>query len=175
MEVADVLLHFWDVDRGGLFTTPDDGEALVVRQKDLMDNATPSANSPRPRWRCTDSPRSPASPLLQPRRPDHPPARARGALSRPPPSPRPRRGRHAPRRAATEIVITGDRPDLLAEVRRHWLPDAVLAWGEPYDSPLWQPAAPTTSPSSARTSVCQLPVGTVEHSSRNSQQLTRSS
>ena len=44
--VADTMLdHFWDVDQGGLFTTPDDGEALVARQKDLFDNATPSANS----------------------------------------------------------------------------------------------------------------------------------
>ena len=44
--VADTMLdHFWDVDHGGLFTTPDDGEALVARQKDLFDNATPSANS----------------------------------------------------------------------------------------------------------------------------------
>ena len=46
MAVADILLdHFWDVDNGGLFTTADDSEQLVVRQKDLMDNATPSANS----------------------------------------------------------------------------------------------------------------------------------
>ena len=45
-QAADVLLdHFWDVDHGGLFTTPDDGEQLVARQKDLFDNATPSANS----------------------------------------------------------------------------------------------------------------------------------
>ncbi|HTH04801.1 MAG TPA: thioredoxin domain-containing protein, partial [Ilumatobacteraceae bacterium] len=44
--VADTMLdHCWDVDRGGLFTTPDDGEQLVVRQKDLIDGATPSANS----------------------------------------------------------------------------------------------------------------------------------
>ena len=44
--VADTMLeHFWDVANGGLFTTPDDGEALVARQKDLFDNATPSANS----------------------------------------------------------------------------------------------------------------------------------
>ena len=43
---ADVLLErFWDAEQGGLFTTADDGEALIVRQKDLLDNATPSANS----------------------------------------------------------------------------------------------------------------------------------
>jgi uncharacterized protein YyaL (SSP411 family) len=45
-------------------------------------------------------------------------------------------------RGATEVVITGDRPDLLAEVRRHWLPDAVVAWGEPTDTPLWADRAP---------------------------------
>jgi uncharacterized protein YyaL (SSP411 family) len=36
-----------------------------------------------------------------------------------------------------EIVVTGDRPDLVAEVRRAWLPRAVVAWGEPDDSPLF--------------------------------------
>ena len=42
---ADTLLdHFWDVDQGGLYTRPDDGERLIVRQKDVFDNATPSAN-----------------------------------------------------------------------------------------------------------------------------------
>ena len=44
-EVADVLLgHFADVNDGGLFTTPDDGELLAVRRRDANDGATPSAN-----------------------------------------------------------------------------------------------------------------------------------
>ena len=38
----------------------------------------------------------------------------------------------------TEVAVVGDRPDLVQAVRRRFLPDAVLAWGERYDSPLWQ-------------------------------------
>jgi uncharacterized protein YyaL (SSP411 family) len=41
-----------------------------------------------------------------------------------------------------EIVVTGDRPDLLAEVRRRWLPAAVVAWGEPDDGPLFEGRPP---------------------------------
>jgi uncharacterized protein YyaL (SSP411 family) len=36
-----------------------------------------------------------------------------------------------------EVVITGSRPDLLDQVRRRWLPTAVLAWGERDGSPLF--------------------------------------
>jgi hypothetical protein len=39
---------------------------------------------------------------------------------------------------STEIVITGDRPDLVGAVQRQWSPSAVLAWGEPTNSPLWE-------------------------------------
>ncbi len=38
----------------------------------------------------------------------------------------------------TEVVVGGDRPDLLEVVRSRWRPGAVLAWGEPTSSPLWQ-------------------------------------
>jgi uncharacterized protein YyaL (SSP411 family) len=41
-------------------------------------------------------------------------------------------------RGTTEVVVAGDRPDLLAEVRAAFRPTAVLAWGERYDSPLWE-------------------------------------
>ncbi len=36
-----------------------------------------------------------------------------------------------------EIVVAGERPDLLGVVRSRWLPTAVLSWGEPTGSPLW--------------------------------------
>jgi len=41
------------------------------------------------------------------------------------------------RAGATEIAVTGERPDLVRAVAERYLPNAVLAWGEPFDSPLW--------------------------------------
>jgi uncharacterized protein YyaL (SSP411 family) len=44
--LADELLHrFADRERGGFFQTADDAERLVVRPKELYDNASPSGNS----------------------------------------------------------------------------------------------------------------------------------
>ncbi|HEU4841496.1 MAG TPA: AGE family epimerase/isomerase, partial [Ilumatobacteraceae bacterium] len=138
MAVADVLLdHFWDPDHGGVFTTPDDGEALVTRQKDLFDNATPAANS-----LAAVSLLRLAALTGEARYENHAHRilqlvgavldQAPGAFS------------HALSAVAlqlggiTEVAVVGDRRDLVAAVQETWRPEVVLAWGEPYDSPLWQ-------------------------------------
>jgi uncharacterized protein YyaL (SSP411 family) len=41
----DMISHFWDDKNGGFYFTPDDGENLIVRQKEVYDGAVPSGNS----------------------------------------------------------------------------------------------------------------------------------
>ncbi len=40
-----MIKHFWDNDKGGFFFTPNDGEELIVRKKEIYDGAIPSGNS----------------------------------------------------------------------------------------------------------------------------------
>jgi len=135
--VADTMLdHFWDAGPGGLHTTADDAEALVVRQKDLVDSATPSANSLA------------AMALFQlsaltgePRYRNHGDQILRlgaGLAAAAPSAFSYFLGAVDLRRASiTEIAVAGARPDLVAAVQQRYLPDAVLAWGERFPSPLW--------------------------------------
>jgi len=135
---ADTLLdHFWDVDQGGLFTTSDDGERLIVRQKDVFDNATPSANSTAAvallrLAALTGEARyaNHADRILQLLAPLVPraPSGFANALA----------GVALRTRGITEVVVAGDRPDLVDVARQGWRPRMVLAWGERYDSPLWE-------------------------------------
>jgi uncharacterized protein len=137
MAVADALLdRFWDPDHGGVFTTPEDGEQLVARQKDLFDNATPAANSVAAvaLYRL-------AALTGEPRYANHADRilqllgavidQAPGAFSHALAAVALRRG------GITEVAVVGDRPDLVATVNERWRPEVVLAWGEPYESPLW--------------------------------------
>ncbi len=138
MQVADTLLDwFWDADHGGLYTTPEDGEHLVARQKDLLDNATPAANSIAAvaLFRL-------AALTGESRYANHADrilqlvgaiiGQAPGAFSHALAAVALRRG------GITEVAIVGDRPDLVVTVNECWRPEVVLAWGEPYDSPLWE-------------------------------------
>jgi hypothetical protein len=46
LKLNEVLIrHFWDEKDGGFYFTPDDGEQLLLRQKELYDGAIPSGNS----------------------------------------------------------------------------------------------------------------------------------
>ena len=138
IDAADALIElFHDPVGGGFFTTGGDAETLIVRTKDIFDGATPSANavaalslgrlgaltgSERYRsaaWEVVD--------LLGELLVRHPTAFAHTVLT----------AKYLID-GWTEVVVTGDRPDLVEVVARRWLPGAVLAWGEPTGSPLWQ-------------------------------------
>jgi len=158
---ADAMLElFWDDEHGGLFTTGTDGEHLVARDKDLQDGAMPSANSTAAvallrlaaltgEQRYAER----AEAILQ----------LGGRLAEQAPT-----GfgvllaaldlHHA---GSTEVVVAGDRPDLVGALRGRWLPTAVVAWGERSASPLWE-GRDDRRAYVCRHYACGLPASTVE-------------
>ena len=137
-EAADQLLNlFWDDEHGGVFTSGADAATLIARPKDLSDNALPSANSAAAAALLrlgaltgADEYNARAEQiilLLSPLAERHPNAFGHllGAVD-------------MGTSGFTEIVIPGEAADLLDVVRLRYLPNAVLAWGDPYDSPLWE-------------------------------------
>src|SRR4051812_6925931 len=155
---ADALLAlFRDDEAGGFFTTAHDAEQLIVRSKDVFDGATPSANSVA----AVALLRLPALTgieayetegrgvlhLLVPYLESHPTAFTHAvaavdlAVS-----------------GITEIAVVGDRRDLVTAVQRQYLPNAVLAWGQPYASPLWESRSDGLA-YVCRNYACQAPAG----------------
>ena len=46
IDLDDILMeYYWDKENGGFFFTADDGEKLLIRQKEIYDGAIPSGNS----------------------------------------------------------------------------------------------------------------------------------
>jgi uncharacterized protein YyaL (SSP411 family) len=134
---ADALIElFWDDERGGVFTTGSDAEQLVARTKDLMDNATPSANSLAAvgllrlsALTGDDGYRDRADAILRlcgPLAVEHPLAFGHLLYAV-----------DLAARGIDEVVVAGDRPDLVEVVHHRFTPNAVLAWGERFGSPLW--------------------------------------
>ena len=158
-EAADQLLtHHWDAAEGGLFTTPDDGERLIVRQKDLIDNATPSANSVAA-WALQRL----AALTGEVRYAEHADAifklLARIVVSAPTAFPNLLCALHLRHVGATEIAVTGKRGDLVSFLQSQWLPTVVLAWGESFDTPLFADRKPGLA-YVCRQYACQAPAST---------------
>jgi uncharacterized protein len=135
---ADALLDlFWDAQRGGVFTTGSDAEALITRNKDLMDNATPGANS-----LAAVSLLRLAALTGEARYRNH--AEQILRLAGPVATRHPTAFGHLlvavdlATHGIDEVVVAGDRPDLVDVAQRMFLPGAVLAWGERFSSPLWE-------------------------------------
>jgi uncharacterized protein YyaL (SSP411 family) len=159
--VADAMLDlFWDQEQGGLFTTGNDAEQLITRPKDVLDSALPSANSVA------------ALALLrlgalvgEPGYTER--AQAILRLLAEPMARQPTAFAHLMEAVdmatggSTEVVVTGDRPDLVAPVHRRYLPNAVLAWGERYPSPLFEDRADGMA-YVCRNYTCRLPTGDVD-------------
>ncbi|SRR5579875_390863 len=131
---ADGLLaHF--SEQGLIFATGDDADALICRPMDLLDGAVPAASSVAAvallrLGALTGQTRysAAAEAILR---------RAAPLVTETPLAFPDLLGAYAMFEDPVEIVVAGDRPDLLHALRRRWLPTAVLAWGQRTASPLW--------------------------------------
>ncbi len=134
---ASMIELFWDHAEGGFFTGGNDVDRLVVRSKDLTDMPTASANSLAASvfhrlgtltgdTRLVELAQTImliVGPL---------------AIMNPHAFPALLSAMDTEQIGLTEVVITGDRPDLVEVATGNYLPSSILTWGEAYDSPLWE-------------------------------------
>ena len=137
VDTADTLLvRFSDPYNGGFFSTGNDAETLITRPKDVFDNAHPSANSLAAlallrlgaltgEGRFTDAAESVLRLL------------GRNAVSQPTAFGRLLEAIDLFHSGTTEVLVTGDRADLVSAVVSSYRPNTVLAWGERRPGPLW--------------------------------------
>jgi uncharacterized protein YyaL (SSP411 family) len=150
-----LITGHWDAEHGGLFTVAAHAEQLVVRQKDLMDNATPSANSVAAMaflrlsaLTGDETLREHAHDILR--------LLARVAPNAPSAFGNALAAALLLHVGTTEVVIPGELPELLSVYREEWRPHDVVAWGEATDSPLWAGRTPGAA-YVCRDYVCLLP------------------
>lgn len=146
----------WDDRHGGFFTVSSRGEQLVVRHKDLMDNATASANSTAAMaflrlgalvdedFLHRDA--LATLHLLGKVAPGAPSAFGQALTTM---------LMHA--HGLTEVVLPGDAVGFRAVYHETWRPTSVIAWGEPTSSSLWIDRH-EGSAYVCRRRICQLPV-----------------
>ena len=149
----------WDERNLGLFTVSSAGETLIARQKDLMDNATPSANAVAALAFLR------LAPLVDD---DRLHDAARGILrliARVMPQ-APGAFAHAAHAfecldGLTEVVVPGNQPDMVREYRSSWRPLSVFAHGSPVPGPLFE-GRDEHHAYVCRDRVCGLPAATPE-------------
>lgn len=154
------LIELFGVKEGGLYTTGSDAQVLAVRPRDAFDGVTPSASSVAANAMirlaallgdegflnfargCVRAAGEAlvSSPLALPGL-----VQASLGLDSPP----------------LQIVIAGEREDLVKVVQHHYLPDAVLEWGERSTSPLWEGRFDDAA-YVCRDGVCLLPIDSPE-------------
>jgi uncharacterized protein YyaL (SSP411 family) len=129
--LAEQLLElFEDPEGGGLFTTGSDAEQLVVRPREVYDNVIPSASSVaagalirlaallgRDDLAAAAGRLLAAGSALYVKAPTAVPALLGAAVLN--------------ALGTIEVAVTGDRPDLVAEAGRPFIPRRVLAWIDP--------------------------------------------
>jgi uncharacterized protein YyaL (SSP411 family) len=150
---ADALIDlFFDDVAGAFLTVGRDAETLIASPVDTHDGALPSTNSVAAAALIRlhaltgeDRYRAAAEAVLD--------AMAPALAAAPVAFTGLSAAAHLRNHGLTEVVITGDRPDLRRVVTGSYLPSAVLAWGEPYPSPLWEGRA--DPPASGRAFVCR--------------------
>ena len=134
---GSLLELFWDDQAGAFVTAGRDAETLIASPVDTHDGALPSTNSVAATALLRlsalsgeDRFRSRAEAVVDAMAPalDAAPVAFSGMVA----------AAAVLQRGLTEIVVSGDRPDLVSVVTGRYLPAAVWAWGEPYDSPLWE-------------------------------------
>ncbi|HMK96730.1 MAG TPA: thioredoxin domain-containing protein, partial [Acidimicrobiales bacterium] len=128
---------FWDVAAGAFFTSGRDGEQLIARLKDIYDGALPSANTvaagalarigeltgERRFVEVAESTVLALAPAMS-RAPSAFPGLAMVA--------------DCLRSPRQQVVVASSDPVAVRPVWARYLPTTVLAWGEPYPSPLWE-------------------------------------
>jgi uncharacterized protein YyaL (SSP411 family) len=167
-ELADQLLAlFEDADGGGLFTTGSDAEQLVVRPRELYDGVTPSAGSVAAGALARlgsmigrDDLAAAAARLIR--------AGAPAILAAPTAVPGLVGAADLLAAGTVEVVVTGDRPDLVSFAGRPFLPRRLLVWRDSTAMaepgillPLLQDKADGLA-YVCRAGACRLPAGSIE-------------
>jgi uncharacterized protein YyaL (SSP411 family) len=159
----DLVELFWDRDINAFTTTGLDAEKLIAKPVDTQDGALPAANSVAATALIrlsaltgNGSYRDRATAVIESMNAGlgAAPIAFTGLVA----------AAHLASTAMTEVVITGERPDLLGAYRAQYLPDSVLAWGQAYDSPLWEGRTGTDMEGLAfvcRDYACRAPVSEV--------------